>query len=51
MKVPALLPGQTWNVSLRVKLSTGAKPSSTIALTGTAPGLSAKGTVTVKSGG
>ncbi len=45
MKVPALLPGQTWTVGFRVKLTAAAKPSSTIGLTATGPGLTASGSL------
>jgi hypothetical protein len=51
MKVPALLPSQTWTVSFRVKPAADAKSSSTITLTGTGPGLTAKGSLLVKSAG
>jgi hypothetical protein len=50
-KVPALLPGQSWSVGLRVRLTAAAKASSTIALTADGAGLTAKGSVTVKSAG
>lgn len=50
-KLPALLGGQTWTVLLHVKLTERAKARSTIFLTGSAAGLSAKGSVVVKSRG
>jgi hypothetical protein len=48
VKVPALLPGQTWTVGIRAKLGVDAKPTSTIALTATGPGLSAEGSLVLK---
>jgi uncharacterized membrane protein len=47
-KVPVLLPGGSWTLSVRVQLTAKAKERSTISLTGTAPGLSAKGSFVVK---
>lgn len=51
LKVPALLPGQTWPLTLQVKLTASAKPKATIALTGTAGGLGATGSVVVRAAG
>jgi hypothetical protein len=51
LKLPALLGGQTWTVTLQVKLTEKAKPKSTISLTGTAASLTATGSVVVKSTG
>jgi hypothetical protein len=51
LKLPALLGGQTWTVTLEVKLTEKAKPKSTISLTGTAAGLTAQGSVVVKPTG
>lgn len=45
MKVPALLPGQSWTFTFRVKLSAAAKPNSTIGLTASGPGLTAAGSL------
>jgi hypothetical protein len=47
-KLPALAPGASWTVSVRVELTKKAKPKSTLALTGTASGVSAKGSLVVK---
>jgi NPCBM-associated, NEW3 domain of alpha-galactosidase len=47
-KVPVLPPGSSWTLSVRVQLTAKAKKQSTISLTGTAPGLSAKGSFVVK---
>jgi hypothetical protein len=47
-KLPVLLPGASWTLSIRVQLTAKAKKSSTIALTGTAPGTSAKGSLVLK---
>jgi hypothetical protein len=49
--LPSLLSGQTWTVTLRVKLTEKAKSKSTLLLTATATGLSATGSVVVKSTG
>jgi hypothetical protein len=48
MKVPALLPGQSWSVGFRVKASDNAKASSTVALTASAGGLTAKGSLVLR---
>jgi hypothetical protein len=47
-KLPALAPGASWSVSVRVKLTEKAKPKSTLSLTGTASGVTAKGSLVVK---
>jgi hypothetical protein len=49
--LPSLLGGQTWTVSLEVKLTEKAKSKSTLSLTATATGLSAHRSVVVKSTG
>jgi hypothetical protein len=48
-KVPALLPGGSWTVSFRLKLTAKAKKSSTLSLIGAAGSLAAKGSLVVKS--
>jgi hypothetical protein len=50
-KVPILAPGGSWTISVRVQLTARAKARTTLALTGTAPGLSAKGSLVVKRAG
>jgi hypothetical protein len=47
-KVPALAPGASWTVSVRVQLTEKAKKKSTLSLIGTAAGLTAKGSLVVK---
>jgi NPCBM-associated, NEW3 domain of alpha-galactosidase len=47
-RVPVLPPGASWTLSVRVQLTAKAKKSSTIALTGTAPGTTAKSSFVVK---
>jgi hypothetical protein len=47
-KLPVLAPGASWTISVRVKLTEKAKPKSTLSLTGTASGLTAKGSLVVK---
>ncbi|HWH21337.1 MAG TPA: hypothetical protein VN671_12435 [Solirubrobacterales bacterium] len=47
-KVPILAPGGSWTISVRVQLTARAKPKATLALTGTAPGLTAKSSLIVK---
>ncbi len=48
-KVPALSPGQSTTISLQVKLTAKAKGSSTLTLTGSAPGVTAvTGSLTLK---
>jgi hypothetical protein len=47
-KVPVLPPGSSWSLSVRVQVTAKAKKRSTISLTGTASGLSAKGSFVVK---
>ena len=47
-KLPALAPGASWAVSVRVELTEKAKEKSTLSLTGTAPGVSVKGSLVVK---
>jgi hypothetical protein len=47
-QVPILAPGGSFTLSVRVELTAKAKPKSTVALTGTASGLTAKGSVVVK---
>jgi hypothetical protein len=49
MTVPALLPGQSWTVNFRVKVPADAKPRSTLALSATGGGVTAAGSLTVKS--
>lgn len=48
IKVPALLPGQSWAVAFRLKPTAGAKATSTVGLTASGPGLDAKGSLTLK---
>jgi hypothetical protein len=50
-KVPILAPGGSWTISVRVQLTARAKARTTLALTGTAPGLSAKGSLVLKRAG
>ena len=50
-KVPILAPGGSWTISVRVQLTARAKARTTLALTGTAPGLSVKGSLVVKRAG
>jgi hypothetical protein len=50
-KVPILAPGGSWTISVRVQLTAKAKATTTLAVTGTAPGLSTKGTLVVKRSG
>jgi hypothetical protein len=50
-KVPILAPGGSWTISVRVQLTARAKAKTTLALTGTAPGLTAKGSLVVKRAG
>jgi hypothetical protein len=45
------LGGQTWTVTFQVKPTEKAKPKSTLLLTATATGLSATGSVVVRSTG
>jgi hypothetical protein len=47
-KVPILAPRGSWTISVRVQLTARAKAKTTLALTGTAPGLNAKATLVVK---
>jgi hypothetical protein len=47
-KLPALAPGASWTVSVRVKLTEKAKPKATLSLTGTASGVTAKSSFVVK---
>jgi CARDB len=47
-KLPVIAPGASWTVSVRVELTGKAKKKSTLTLTGTAPGLTAKGSLVVK---
>jgi hypothetical protein len=47
-KLPALAPGASWTVSVRVKLTEKAKPKATLSLTGTASGVTGKGSLVVK---
>lgn len=47
-KVPALAPGASWTVSVRVQLTEKAKKKSTLSLVGTAAGLTAKSSFVVK---
>jgi hypothetical protein len=51
VKLPALLPGQTWPVSFRVKVTDAAKARSLLKLAASATGLSATGSVTIKATG
>lgn len=51
VKLPALLPGQTWPASFRMKVTDAAKTGSKIALTATATGLSASGSIAIKPTG
>lgn len=50
-KLPALLPGGSWTVSYKVKLTAKAKKSSTLSLVGTAGSLSAKSSLVLKLAG
>jgi hypothetical protein len=45
--LPALLPGQSWTVAFRVKLTAKAKPKSKISLIATATGITTKGAAVV----
>jgi hypothetical protein len=47
-KIPVLKPGASWTLSFSLQPKPNAKPKSTISLTGTAPGLSAKSSFVVK---
>jgi hypothetical protein len=47
-RVPVLLPGGSWTLSVRVQLTAKAKKSSTISLTGTASGVTAKSSFVVR---
>jgi hypothetical protein len=47
-KLPALAPGASWTVSVRVKLTAKAKKKSTLSLTGAASGVTGKGSLVVK---
>jgi hypothetical protein len=47
-KLPVLVPGASWTVSVRVQLTEKAKPKSMLSVTGTASGLTAKGSLVVK---
>lgn len=51
LKLPALLPGQTWPAAFRIEITDAAAAKSKIALTATAAGLSATGSVLVKPTG
>jgi hypothetical protein len=51
VRLPALLAGQTWPVSFKVKVTKAAKAKSLLKLAATATGLSASGTVTIKPTG
>lgn len=48
-KLPALVPGGSWTVSYKVKLTAKAKKSSTLSLVGAAGSLAAKGSLVLKS--
>jgi hypothetical protein len=48
-KLPVLLPGGSWTVSYKVKLTAKAKKSSTLSLVGAAGGLSARSSLVLKS--
>lgn len=47
-RLPALAPGASWAVSVRVELTSGAKPKSTLPLTAAASGVTASGSLVVK---
>jgi hypothetical protein len=47
-KLPVLAPGASWTVSVRVQLTEKARQKSTLALTGTASGVTATGSLVVK---
>ncbi len=47
-KVPPLAPGASWTVSFNVQATKAAKKSSTLSLTGSAPGVGAKSSLVVK---
>jgi hypothetical protein len=51
LKLPSLLGGQTWPVSLYVKLTSAARPKSTISLTGSAGALRVTGSAVVRAAG
>jgi uncharacterized membrane protein len=48
-KLPALLPGESWTLSFRVKLSASAKKKSTLSLVGAAGSLSVSGSLVLKA--
>jgi hypothetical protein len=48
-KLPALLPGGSWTVSYKVKLTAKAKKSSTLSLVGAAGSLAARGSLVLKA--
>jgi hypothetical protein len=50
-KLPVLLPGGTWTVSYKVKLTAKAKKTSTLSLVGTAGTVTSKGSLVVKRAG
>jgi hypothetical protein len=50
-KLPALLPGGSWTVSYKVKLTAKAKKTSTLSLVGTAATLTAKSSLVLKLAG
>ncbi len=47
-KLPALAPGASWTVSVRLKLTEKASEKSTLSLTGTAATITGRGSITVK---
>jgi hypothetical protein len=47
-QIPTLGPGRSFSLSVRVELTAKAKPKSTVSLTGTASGLTAKSSLVVK---
>jgi hypothetical protein len=51
LKLPALLAGQTWTVTFKVKLTSKAKKSSTISLTTSSGAISAAGSFVLKRAG
>ncbi len=46
-KLPVIAPGKSWTISVRVELTKQAKKKSTVSLTATAAGLTAKGSLVV----
>ena len=49
LRLPALLPGQSWTLPVRVKTTEAAKKTSSIGVTATLPGSTVTGTIVVKN--